>query len=126
MMTKETSTKLLGLVLAVKDEEQRLGYAIKERLLAVAEYIASDYCGFDYSKTEYTTAIILLAKYHMAPLADRIRGKKLIAQERSKAYEARCSHCGLPISSRKSLETGLGIICRKKVSVGAKAEKKGA
>lgn len=121
-MTQESPTKLLSLILSVKEDEQRFGYATKEHLIAVAEYIVHNYG--KYTKEEYVNAIILLAKYHMAPLADRIRGKKLIAQEKSKAYEARCSHCGAVISSRKSLETGLGSVCRKKLGVDAKAEKK--
>jgi len=101
--------------LAVKDDEQCLGYASKAHLLAVAEYMTSHYRGLDYSKEEGVSAIILLARYHMAPLADHVRGKRLIAAERAKPYEARCCRCGAVISSKKSLETGLGVVCRKKV-----------
>jgi len=87
--------------------------------LAVAEYIITNYAGYGYSKEEYTAAIILLARYHMAPLADRVRGKRLIAAECAKQYDARCMHCGAVITSRKSLETGLGVVCRKKLGVKA-------
>jgi hypothetical protein len=113
-MMVESQTKLVSLILAVKDDEQRFGYATKAHLLDVAEYMATHYQGLDYSKEEGVAAIILLARYHMAPLADRLRGKRLIALERAKAYEARCCRCGAIISSKKSLETGLGVVCRKK------------
>lgn len=117
MMAPQEVKTLGGLIHDVIEDEQRFGYATKERLLTVAEYMATKYVGLDYSKQDYTAAIILLAKYHMAPLADRIRGKKLIVQERAKAYEARCCRCGAIISSKKSLATGLGIECRKKVGM---------
>lgn len=112
-MTQEAPSQLLSLILSVKEDEQRFGYATKTHLINIAEYIASNYG--KYTKEEYVNAIILLAKYHMAPLADRIRGKKLIAAEKSKTYEARCSRCGAVITSKKSLATGLGVDCRKKL-----------
>ena len=121
VMVQVASSELAALVLVVKDEEQRLGYATKERLIDVAECIVNNYGR--YAKEEYVAAIALLAKYRMANLTDHVRGKRLIAAEKTKAYIARCANCGLPISSRKSLETGLGVDCRKKLGVvGKKTE----
>lgn len=119
MMVAETETKLVSLILAVKDDEQRHGYATKAHLLDVAEYLAAHIRGYHFSKEEGQAAIILLARYHMASLADRLRGKRLIEKERAKAYEARCMHCGAIIWSEKSLEAGLGVVCRKKLGVKA-------
>lgn len=117
-MTQEAPSQLLSLILSVKEDEQRFGYATKQHLIAIAEYVVHNYG--KYTKEEYTNAIILLAHYHMANLADHTRGTRLIAAEQAKAYEARCSHCGAVISSRKSLATGLGIICRKKLGIDGK------
>jgi len=47
----------------------------------------------------------------------KVAGKRLIEAERWKPYDARCMHCGAIISSKKSLETGLGVVCRKKLGV---------
>jgi hypothetical protein len=119
MVMVMAEAKLVSLILTVKGDEQRFGCARKDSLLAIAEYMATHYRGLDYSKEEGTSAIILLARYRMANLADRLRGKRLIEAERAKAYVARCMHCGAIISSDKSLKTGLGSECRKKLGMKA-------
>lgn len=116
-----TGLTLAQLVAAVEAQEQSLGYAKKDTLIAVAEFMATHMKGYHYTKEEGTTAIILLARYRMANLADRLRGLKLIAKERAKAYVARCCNCGAVISSEASLKTGLGSVCRKRL--GVKAQK---
>lgn len=114
---KSENSHLSTLLDRVRAEETTLGYARKESLINIAEYILS---WNDYAKEEYREAIILLAKYHLGNLANkdpkyRKKSWALIEKELSKPYERRCSHCGLVITSKKSLETGLGVICRKKL-----------
>jgi hypothetical protein len=99
----------------VKREEAEHHGASKQTLLAMVEYVLGK-C--DYSKVAYSQAVAVLAKYRLWRLIDKrhpIRCRQLIETERSKPYDRRCSRCGLPISSGKSLATGLGRICRKKI-----------
>jgi hypothetical protein len=72
-----------------------------------------------YSKFEYDEAVRILAKYHLAKLAARRHGQKLIEKELQKTWERRCSRCGYPISNKISVKTGFGPICRRKLAVQA-------
>ncbi len=110
---------LTELIQNVHAEEQTNGYVNKTSLLQIAQYILDNAYKYPirYTETEYNDAVIVLAKYHLAQLLDihhRSRVIKLIQLEAAKHYESRCGRCGAPISSKKSLETGLGVICRKK------------
>jgi len=118
-------THLSTLILRVKNDEESLGYATKEHLINLVEYIVS---WQRYTKQEYITAIEILAFYHLAQLAskNRIHARKFIAEELAKTYEARCKRCGLPISSKASLKTGHGIICRRKLGITANDKKEEA
>lgn len=103
------------LIQRVRDDEAAFGYATKEHLINLAEYILSWH---DYSRGEEQEAIALLAKYRLAKLADKYHRQKswqLIQRELNASWTRRCSRCGLPISSEKSLETGFGSVCRRKV-----------
>ena len=110
---------LSTLILRVLADEERFGYATKDNLINLAEYILS---WRDYTKEEEREAVALLAKYRLAKLADkydRQRSLQLIQKELDASWTRRCSRCGLPISSEKSLETGYGSVCRRKACVAA-------
>ena len=111
-MQQETG-HLSTLLQRVRDDETGFGYASKEHLITIAEYILS-WPG-KYSKNEYDEAIRILAKYHLAKLAARRHGWKLIEKELARPYKARCRRCGLPISNAISLQTGHGPTCRKRL-----------
>ncbi len=99
----------------VRQEEAQLHGAKKDTLLDMAEYVLGKR---DYSKEEYNQAVAMLAKYRLWRLIDKrrpIHCRQLIQVERAKSYNYRCGRCGLPISSEKSLTTGLGRVCRGKV-----------
>ena len=103
----------------VRAEEASLGYARKESLINIAEYILTWH---DYAKEESREAIAILAKYHLANLANthpkyRKRSWELIEKELVKPYERRCGRCGLVITAKKSLETGYGHVCRRKIAL---------
>lgn len=103
-----TST-LEKLIFEVKFRDEKFGYILDDQLLEIAKEITIN--PTKYTRQECAEAIITLAKYHMATLAyNRLK----IKEYENKPVKARCTHCGLPISSKKSLETGLGIVCRKK------------
>lgn len=111
---------LSTLIKRVHDEELSLGYVRKESLIDVAQYVLS--WPSKYSQEEYSEAIRLLARYHLAKLANlsprhRIMTWRLINRELAKPYKARCRRCGLPISNPVSLATGHGPVCRRKLGV---------
>lgn len=113
--TFQVTQSLSTLLNQVKREEERLG-ASKETLLSIAEYVLGKH---NYSKAEESQAVAFLAKYHLWKLIDKrhpLRSQQLIEAEKSKPYIQRCARCGLPISSEKSLKTGLGRVCRRKLS----------
>ncbi|MCW4048070.1 MAG: hypothetical protein NWE99_11020 [Candidatus Bathyarchaeota archaeon] len=106
---------LSTLIQRVRDDEAAFGYAEKEHLINLAEYIVT---WRDYSKLEEREAVAILAKYRLWKLADKYHRQKslqLIQQELAKPWTRRCARCGLPISSEKSLRTGFGSVCRRKV-----------
>jgi len=110
----QVTQSLSTLLEKVKREEAEHHGASKQTLLAMVKYVLGK-C--DYSKAEYSQAVAVLAKYRLWRLIDKrhpIRCRALIESERSKPYDRRCARCGLPISSEKSLKTGLGRVCRKK------------
>jgi len=114
----ETPSHLSTLINRVREDEVSLGYATKEHLVNIAEYLLS-WRG-KFSGQEYSEAIKTLAKYHLAKLANihpcHIKKTyKQIEQELSKKYVGRCMRCGLPISNPVSLAAGHGPICRKKL-----------
>jgi hypothetical protein len=112
---KEISPALLGLnrlLEAVKIREEKFGYVLEEQLLAVVQHLTQHYHWF--SRAEREEAIKVLAKYQMATL---IGNRHKIEKALQTQNRARCARCGLVITSQKSLETGLGIICRKKVGL---------
>lgn len=119
---KEPETKLISLILAIKQEEQQ-GRIKKQTLITMAEYMATHTQTFHYTKEEQAAALQILAKYHMAALADRMKGKTRIQKEKAKAWEYRCSNCGAIITSEESKKTGLGSVCRKKLSAKTKTSK---
>jgi hypothetical protein len=112
---EKSPSHLSTLINRVKEDEQQFNYATKDHLVNLAEYILS-WPG-KYSKNEYDEAIKILAKYHLAHLASRKHGWKLIAKEISRPYERRCARCGYPISSKISLATGYGAVCRRKLGI---------
>jgi dsDNA-specific endonuclease/ATPase MutS2 len=105
----EAENKLQNLILEIKIREEKFGYILDDQLLAIAKEITENRAKYDH--VDHARAIMILAKYHMATLAYN-RGK--IKEYENKPVRARCARCGLPISSKKSLETGLGSVCRKK------------
>jgi len=110
---------LTTLICRVIADEKAFGYAEKEHLINLAEYILSWH---DYSKQEEREAVALLAKYRLAKLANKHnkqRSLQLIQRELDASWQRRCARCGLTISSEKSLETGLGSVCRRKACVDA-------
>jgi hypothetical protein len=112
----QVTQSLSTLLDQVKGEETKSAVR-KENLLSIANYVLNEYT---YTKAEYRAAVAFLAKYHLWRLIDKrrpIRSRKLIEDERLKRYVWRCSRCGLPISSEKSLRTGLGRVCREKASL---------
>lgn len=119
-LEKAGSVRVSGLstlLVRLKWEERALHGATKTSLLAVAEYVLDK---SDYSRAEYNEAVILLAKYHLAVLVDRRRpgrSRQLIGKERVRDYTRRCARCGLLISSKKSLESGFGRVCRGKAGL---------
>lgn len=119
MHVQETS-HLFVLVQRVLDDETRLGYATKEHLINVCEFILS-WPG-RYGWEEYSEAIKLLARYHLAKLANiyhsyRSTCWRLINAELAKPYVGRCRRCGLAISNPVSLATGHGEVCRRKLGI---------
>jgi hypothetical protein len=115
-MQQET-THLSVLLRRVRDDETGFGYASKEHLVNIAECILS-WPG-KYSKNEYDEAVRILAKYHLAKLAARRHGQKLIEKELARPYKARCRRCGLPITNPASLAAGHGPVCRRKLGIQA-------
>jgi hypothetical protein len=118
-MTSETIS-LSVLVQRVRDDEIRLGYATKEHLVAICEFVLSR--PGRYGREEYSDAIKTLAHYHLAKLANihhsyRSTCWRLVIAERTKSYLGRCRRCGLPISNPVSLATGHGEVCRKKLGI---------
>jgi hypothetical protein len=110
------SQPLSALLDRVKREEAEAHGANKQTLLDIALHVLTNH---DYSKADYSQAVALLAKYRLCRLIDKrhpIHCQQLINAERSKLYTRRCANCGLSISSEKSLKTGLGRVCRKKLS----------
>ena len=117
---QETTSHLSTLIQRVHDEELKLGYARKESLIDLAEFILS-WPG-KYCRLEYDEAIRVLAGYHLAHLANRLRpGKawKLINVELAKPYTTRCRRCGKPLKNPISLAVGYGHVCRKKLGISA-------
>lgn len=114
------------LVRRVRDDETRLGYATKEHLIDVCEFVLS-WPG-RYGREEYSEAIKTLAHYHLAKLANiyhsyRNTCRRLINAELAKPYVGRCRRCGRPISNPVSLATGHGEVCRKKLGIKLSKEK---
>jgi len=114
------------LVQRVRNDEVRLGYATKEHLIDVCEFILS-WPG-RYGWQEYSGAIKILAYYHLAKLANiyhsyRRTCWRLINAELAKPYVGRCRRCGLPISTPVSLATGHGEVCRRKLGIKLSKEK---
>jgi hypothetical protein len=98
--------------------QEKDGYVRKNTLLDLAKYIL----GSRGWSPEHTQIIKVLARYHLAKLANihprhRARSWQLIATEESKPYIARCMRCGLPISNPVSLATGHGAVCRRKLGI---------
>jgi ribosomal protein S13 len=111
----DETSPVLGLnrlVEAVKLREEKFGYVLEEQLLAVAQHLTQHYHWL--SRLDREEAVKVLAKYHMATL---IGNRHKIEKALRTQNRARCARCGLVITSKKSLETGLGIICRKKVGL---------
>jgi hypothetical protein len=118
--TVEAPSHLLTLITRVKEDEEKFGFAVKEDLIDIAQYLLS-WRG-KFSGQEYSEAIKTLAKYHLAKLANlsprrRIMTWRLINRELAKPYKARCRRCGLPLSNPVSLEAGHGPVCRRKLGI---------
>ena len=121
MTTQQEIGHLSTLIQRVKDEETSLGYARKETLVNVAEFILS--WPSRYSREEYEGGIKVLARYHLAHLANRLRPAKawkLINAELAKSYKGRCARCGKALTNPVSLEFGHGPTCRKKLGISSK------
>ena len=108
------------LVQRVHDDETRLGYATKEQLIDICEFVVS-WPG-RYGREEYAKAVELLGKYHLRKLANiyhsyRSTCRRLIEAERAKPYFGRCRRCGKSISNPVSLATGYGCVCRRKLGL---------
>lgn len=106
----------LSVLLSRVDENERKFHCVKkENLIQVAKYVLSRSGQFD--RAEYDKAIQVLAKYHLAHLASRRHSPEWIEEETLKPYVFRCMRCGLPITAKKSLKTGYGHDCRKKLAL---------
>jgi len=121
---ERSPSHLSTLIKRVKEDEQQFGYARREHLINIAEYILSSH---DYTPIEYQNAIAVLAHYHLAQLANiypkyRKQSWKLIQIELEKKYKASCHRCGLPITNETSLRFGHGPVCRKKLGIKAGGE----
>ena len=103
------NTALAKLIFEVKMREEKYGYVLDDQLLEIAKEITVHKS--QYTRQQHAEAIIILAKYHMATLA---YNNAKIKEYENKPARARCARCGLPISSKESLATGLGVVCRKK------------
>jgi hypothetical protein len=116
-MTETQETPRLSVLLSRVRQEEAEGSVKKETLLSIAKGVLCNYGTIQ----ECREAVDVLARYRLAKLANthpkyRAKSWDLIQKEESKPYERRCCRCGLPISSEKSLETGLGRVCRHKAS----------
>lgn len=117
-MSQVCLSHLSVLLQRVHDDEKSFGFVGKETLVNVAEYVV---VARNYSQLEYDSALKILAKYHLAKLANRdarfrIRVWNLINGELAKKYVGRCRRCGLPISNPVSLADGHGRVCRRKLN----------
>jgi len=119
MTTQQETGHLSVLVQLVHDDETRLGYATKEHLLDICQFIVDSQGKF--GRIEYSEAIKTLAHYHLAKLANnhsfRSTCRRLIEAERMKPYIGRCRRCGRTISNPISLATGYGCVCRRELAV---------
>jgi hypothetical protein len=106
---KNAEKTLQNLIFEVKFREEKFGYVLDDQLLEIARLVTEN--RYRISKDLQRDAIIILAKYHMATLA---YNRNKIKEYEATPPKARCARCGLPISSKKSLKTGLGAVCRKK------------
>lgn len=88
----------------------------KVTLLDIAECVLTRY---DFSPEEYREAIAVLVIRLLSFLLYQLSAftmMPLVHKNRQMIICNRCARCGLPISSKKSLESGLGYVCRKKVN----------
>jgi hypothetical protein len=120
MQDMQKTGQLSALIQRVHDDETTCGYATKEHLIDVCEFIVS-WRG-RYSRAEYSEALKLLAHYHLARLANiyhsyRSTCRRLINAELAKPYVGRCRRCGLPLKNPVSVEFGHGPVCRKKLGI---------
>lgn len=107
--------QLTAMLSRVKREETEFHGASKTVLLELAIYVLSSH---GYSREEYSQAVIVLARYHLASLINLRRPRRcreMIEKENAKPYVRRCSRCGLPITAKESVQTGYGSVCRRRV-----------
>jgi hypothetical protein len=116
---ERSPSHLTTLMNRVREDEEQFNCATKEHLINLAEYILT-WPG-KYSDAEYDEAIKILANYHLAPLACKVKGLgwELIEKELALPYTHRCRRCGMPITNLLSVETGHGPVCRKKLGIKA-------
>jgi Family of unknown function (DUF6011) len=116
MAAEGKKTGLSELLDLVRIDEVFLQSVSKKTLLDLAEFILNK--RWQYTTKEHKDAVEILAKYHIAFLADLSHPRccrEIIEKERAKPYERRCGRCGLIITAEKSVQTGYGSVCRRKV-----------
>ena len=101
-------------------EEEKTGSVQKETLLQIADFFATH--TLREINQDYRAALQaheILIKYRLYKLVATYKQaiQNNIDKERKKPYQARCSRCGLAITSKKSLKAGLGVVCRKRLGV---------
>ena len=119
MAAAQSQSMLRELLDKVKLAEKESQSVSKSLLCSIAVYVLNSR---DYSKLEYCDATVVLAKYHLWRLIDKThpaRSWGFIQRELARPYEARCMRCGLVITAKKSIATGLGHVCRKRLGVKA-------
>ena len=121
MLTGIGASHLSALIAEVREEEERLNYATKEGLLALAEYMTGHRPLVEYSFEEDREAIQILQNYHLGRLIAR---PDLIEQERRKPWIAKCRRCGRTLTAPESVARGIGPVCHKAPSRRARGKGK--
>jgi len=107
MLTSMDASHLSALIAEVHESEGH-GYASKESLLALAEYMTSHRACVDYSVEEMDGATRILQRYHLAHL---IKWPERIEAERKKPWIAKCRRCGRSLTDPESVARGMGPVC---------------
>jgi len=114
MLVGINASHLSVLIAEVRDEEERLNYASKDSLLALADYMTRHRVCVHYSIEENDEATSILQRYRLGCLIGR---PDLIEQERRKPWVAKCRRCGRSLTDPESVARGIGPVCVHKAPV---------